>query len=463
MMNKKLKLVLFLALPLIGITAGYLLMGRTVQLSVDGKPIEVFTRAMTVKGALRSAGYEISPEDRVSPPANSWLSRADEVVLNSSRVVSLRLEPGGQTHQVKTAALTPAEALGFFGVEPSPADGFKINGNSVAIDADISNLGDFTLQYYPAARVEVNQDGDVFSFQSSAPDLGTALFNEGIRVRGGDSLSQPFGTPLKAFVEVAISTSRPVEITADGATFSTYSAAETVGEALQEAGIPLQDMDYAIPGERQSIPDDGVVRVVRVREELVLDQTIIPFETQMVGDKELEVNQRVVVEEGSDGVKATRVRVRYEDGVEISRSVGEEIILTNPVARVIHYGSNVNDKVIDTPDGPITYYMAVDVVATSYSPCRSGTGTCYGYTALGLPVQRGVIGVNRAWYDIFKGYTIYVPGYGVGTIADIGAYPATNKWIDLGYSDSDFVSWGAVDVTIYFLSPAPPAFTGVLP
>ncbi len=462
-MNRKIRLALLLLIPLAGIVAGYLLMGRMVILRVDGQPVEVFTRALTVRGVLRSAGYEIYPEDRVSPPSSSWLSRATEVELNSSRTVSLRLEPGGQTHQIKSAALTPAELLQHFGIEPSPWDGVKINGDWVAMDANIGHVRDLTLQYYPAVQVQVDHDDDVFSFETSAQTLGAALFREGILVRGADLVNPPLDTPLKAFTDVVIRSARAVKIKVDGKTINTYTAAESVAGALQQAGVLLQDLDYSVPGERQPVPADGVIRVVRVREELLLEQTTIPFETRMVGDTELEVNERVVMEEGRDGVKATRVRVRYEDGVEISRSVGEEIMLVSPVARVIHYGSNINDKVIDTPNGPITYYMAVDVVVTSYSPCRSGTSTCYGYTALGLPVQKGVIGVSRSWYDIFKGYTIYVPGYGVGTIADIGAYPGTTKWIDLGYTDADYVPWGAVNVTIYFLSPAPPAFTGVLP
>jgi hypothetical protein len=50
---------------------------------------------------------------------------------------------------------------------------------------------------------------------------------------------------------------------------------------------------------------------------------------------------------------------------------------------------------------------------------------------------------------------VYVPGYGIATILDVGGGIPGRPWIDLGYSDSDYVSWHQW-VTVYFLSPPPP-------
>ena len=273
------------------------------------------------------------------------------------------------------------------------------------LDAEIADRGELTLQYRPAVSIQVNQDGESFTFRSTAQTLGLALFQEGIRIHGGDSITPLQGQKIDSNLEVSLISARPIEITADGVTFTTVSSAETVSQALQAAGVTLQDLDYTKPAERNPIPGDGKIRVVRVTEELLLERTTIPYEVRFVADDTLEVNQRVVVEEGQAGVKASRVRVRYEDGVEVSRTVGEEITLSNPVARVINYGSRVTDKVMNTPNGPITYYLALDVIATSYSPCRSGGSTCYNKAYNGMTVEQGVIGVNRAWYDIFGGIT----------------------------------------------------------
>jgi uncharacterized protein YabE (DUF348 family) len=48
------------------------------------------------------------------------------------------------------------------------------------------------------------------------------------------------------------------------------SAAESVGEALRDLGLPLQNLDYAQPDESQPVPADGQIRIVRVSEEILL-------------------------------------------------------------------------------------------------------------------------------------------------------------------------------------------------
>jgi len=102
----------------------------------------------------------------------------------------------------------------------------------------------------------------------------------------------------------------------------------------------------------------------------------------------------------------------------------------------------------------IEYYRAVEVFVTSYSPCRSGVSGCLNGTSSGLPVQKGTVATYLSWYRALKFATIYVPGYGPGTIGDVGAYPSGDPWIDLAYSDADYVGW-AQWVTIYFTTPVP--------
>jgi uncharacterized protein YabE (DUF348 family) len=463
-MNRKIKLILFISLPLIGLLAGYLLMGRTVQAVVDGEKIEIRTRAFTVGAALRGAGVSLDDGDQVDPPADTWLSQVDEIRVNSVRLVRVLLEPAGELLEVHTALLTPSEILALVGLEPGEADRVSVEGVDVPLDAPLGFNNEVVLQYRPAVTLTILIDGDEQSFTSTAPYLGAALWQAGILLREGDSVSPPISTLLTTDLEVEIKRGRVLEITADNETFTGYSAAETVGAALADNGVSLQDLDYSLPALSEALPADSAIRVVRVTEELIMQQSTIPYESELLADDTLEIGAREVIEPGAVGISADRVVVRYEDGEEVSRVNEGSIVIAEPLTRVVHYGTRIVDKVMDTPDGPITYYMAANVVATSYSPCRSGVpGKCYPGTSYGLPVQKGVIGVHRSWYYMFAGSQIYVPGYGVGTIADIGYYPYSDYWIDLGYSDADFVSWGTTNVTIYFLSPAPPGFSGVLP
>lgn len=248
----------------------------------------------------------------------------------------------------------------------------------------------------------------------------------------------------------------------DGAKLLTFAPVGTTGGALASAGVPLQDLDYSLPADSEPLPLDGKIKVVRVREEVSVAQSLIPFTTDYVTDPNLDLDQTRIITLGKPGIKAERVLIRYENNVEVSRTKEDAVVLQAPVNQQEAYGSKFTVKTMDTPDGPISYYRAVTVRVTSYSPCRSGGDRCYSGTSSGLPVKKGVIGVTRAWYHLFAMDQLYVPGYGVGTIADVGGGIPGSYWIDLGYSDADWVIWYGT-ITVYFLTPIPDNVPGVLP
>ena len=49
---------------------------------------------------------------------------------------------------------------------------------------------------------------------------------------------------------------------------------DRLGAALAEAGISLQGMDFSEPAAGDPLPADGVIHVTRVREDVVLAQTV---------------------------------------------------------------------------------------------------------------------------------------------------------------------------------------------
>ena len=162
----------------------------------------------------------------------------------------------------------------------------------------------------------------------------------------------------------------------------------------------------------------------------------------------------ISVQVGEYGLTAKRVRVVYEDGLEVSRQTEEEWVAREPKPRIVGYGTKINIRTLQTADGPIEYWRAVEVYGSTYSPCRSGADKCYPNTSSGKPVQKGVIAVTLDWYRYMKGLPAYVPNYGFGTIEDVGGGLPDRHWIDLGYSDDDWEGWGGW-MTIYFLTPVP--------
>jgi 3D (Asp-Asp-Asp) domain-containing protein len=215
-------------------------------------------------------------------------------------------------------------------------------------------------------------------------------------------------------------------------------------------------LDYSLPDVDEPLPDDGRIQLVRVREEIVIEQEPLPFETNYEPLADLEIDHQRVIEPGTYGVVINRVRVRTEDGEETGRAVEGEFVAVEPQPRVIGYGTQIVIRTLFTDEGPVDYWRAVEMYATSYSPSRAGTSPdapWYGLTASGQPLRKGLVAIDINY--ILFGTRMYVVGYGHAEAADIGG-GVRGRWIDLGYEDHNFVNWHEY-VTVYFLTPVPPA------
>ena len=157
----------------------------------------------------------------------------------------------------------------------------------------------------------------------------------------------------------------------------------------------------------------------------------------------------------------SRVRIRYEDGNEVSRQTESETLVRAPQKRIVGYGTKVEIKEAAVDGIQIQYWRAVQMFATAYSPCRSAPGQCYPSTASGKPVKRGVVALRTDLYMAMRGQPLYIPGYGRATVEDACGGCVGKPWIDLGYSDSDYQGWGRW-VTVYFLTPVPSSIIYVL-
>jgi uncharacterized protein YabE (DUF348 family) len=464
-MKKKFLWIILSGILVITLVTGILMMGREVSVTVDGSTTRVHTYALTVRQLLRQMGYRLTDADIVTPSAASWLAKVDTVTLDRARDISLWVGPAGTVMEFNSPVKTPRQLLELAGIKPAEEDRIKINGMFYGMDDEMPATNSIVLQYLPAIPVSVNLDATNTMLRSAASTLGKALWEGGIFVSGADALSLPFMSELTSAREVTLTKATPISVTVDGMTLKSLSAAASVGQALQASGITLQNLDYSIPAEEDPLPADGAIRVVRVREEVQVQQESIPYDVDYTVDDSLGLDEKKVITAGKYGTQITRAIIRYEDGVETSREVEETTTLVEPVNEVIAYGAKISLNTISTEYGTLTYYRTESVYVTSYSPCRiaavDGTA-CNSTTASGAQLQKGIIATTVAWYRYFQGSQIYIPGYGIGTVEDTGGGIPGRYWIDLGYSDSDWVSWSSW-VTVYFLTPAPANVPVVLP
>ncbi|GAB4452202.1 MAG: hypothetical protein OHK0041_15440 [Anaerolineales bacterium] len=374
----------------------------------------------------------------------------------SAPLPTVRIVDGGQVITLQTEERVLSALLLQAGMTLDPQDEALVNGKPAASLDERITVSPLTLQIRRAVTVTLVTPQGQRQIQTSAFTVGEVLKQEGIQLTAADRVDPPPASPITTSpTTIRYTPARPLAITADGKTLQTASSARTVGEALAEAGIPLLGLDYSIPPSGDALPADGQIRVVRVSESILLTQKPIPFESDLVASPDVPLDQTQILSPGENGLSVQRLRVRYEDGAEVSRVVEEETLVRPPKKRILAYGTKVEIKTAVVDGVTIEYWRAVQMYATSYSPCRLGVpGLCSTGTSSGKTLKKGVVALRTDLYLALRGQPLYIPGYGFATVEDACGGCVGKPWIDLGYSDDDFQPWHGW-VTVYFLTPVP--------
>jgi 3D (Asp-Asp-Asp) domain-containing protein len=263
-------------------------------------------------------------------------------------------------------------------------------------------------------------------------------------------------------MQLQISRSIPLTIQVDGQTFAIFSSARTTADILANAGIILGELDSVNPDLESVLNAGDTIQVVRVREGTIGTDEELPFQTVYQPSDELDLDTKAVISSGVPGILRRGTRIRYEDGVEVSREDEGEWMEQEPVNQVIGYGTRITTNMIDTPEGPREYWRVVNMRATAYTAASSGKPPdhpAYGITASGRPAGTGIVAVDPNVIPFRS--EVYVPGYGVGFAGDTGG-GVKGRWIDLGYDEEELQAWnGYVDV--YYLTPLPAEINYLIP
>lgn len=436
---------------------------RNITIVLDGDLLKVETSALTVSGALRSAGIKVDDQDRVSPEVGGWL-KADTVISVEQAQEIIVVTPDEEL-SIVSAERIPANLLGEVGITLYPHD--RVWRNGVAIDPDqpLEYTGSVLLQYVPAIPITLQIGEEEQVIFTSEPTLGAALEAASIQLAPEDWISEDLMTPITDSMEVVIRRAQPVTVTIGESSLSGLSAASTVGEALLDLNLPLQNLDYSIPAEDAPLPATREIEVVRVDEDVVLTTDEVAYENEYVEDPDTLLDTTSVIEPGQLGIYATRERVRYANGEEVWRDVDERWQASEPRDGVLGYGTKVQVRTEVVDGQTIEYWRKISVYAVSYKPCDS-QGVCHYGTAGGFPVQQGIIAVSPYWYSVPNGLAmadqnVYIPGYGRAIVGDTCGGCSGTYMIDLAYSEENYVPWSTW-TTMYFLTPVPNWYPAII-
>ena len=437
---------------LIGILLVYSGTTKTITLLKNGDREILHTHSLRVKDLLSAQAVQLAIDDHLRPGNDHFLNDGETIQLDQSAWYLISTD--GKVSRLHSSERIPGNVLAQAGLQLFPGDRILVDGKPAPAGDTIHYAPTHSLQLLRGVSFNMDSSTGEKPVTSSRSTIGQALADNGIYLLASDYISPTLERSPVAVSKVEWRPAQTLEVEVSGERQQIRTPARTVGEALAQAGLPLQGLDYSVPAPNEPVSQVQVIHVVRVKEELAFEQTPLPFESELQPAPEVELDQTAVLQPGQPGVTTRRVRIRYEDGKEVTRRIEAEWVSSKPVKQVVGYGTKVVVRKLNTPGGTIEYWRAVPMYATSYAPCRIFKDHCDSYTASGAELKRGIVAMRGYWYTYYGGTQVYVPGYGNGTVADVGGGIPGRFWLDLGYSDSDYVSWHQT-VMVYFLTPVP--------
>lgn len=467
-----LKALVALALIVGVLATGYQKALTPITLVVDGQAQSLRTHQDTVTALLMDVGLLLYPEDIVTPPLDATLEPGTTVAIQRAHPVYISAD--GHTVLLRTHATSVEAVLEEARVSLGPHDEVEVEGElslSTHVTAALARVPQRAavapdalpahITVHRAIPFTLHEDGRATTLYTTAPTVGEALRRVGLTLYLADGVKPGLGERISAGTEVYVDRSVPVTVQADGRTLRTRTHRQRVDQVLADLGVVLTGEDYSDPPPDAPLEEGTPIRVVRVTERFLIEQEPIPFETVRQPDPDLEIDNQRVLQEGARGILERRIRVRYEDGGEVSRAIDSEYVAIPPTNKAIGYGTKVVVRTLDTPSGSVEYWRVVRMLATSYSAATAGTpktSAWYGRTATGMKMRKGIVAVDPRVISLRS--QVYVPGYGVGIAGDTGG-AVKGRRIDLGYDDDNLVLWYRW-VDVYLLTPVPSQINYIL-
>lgn len=308
----------------------------------------------------------------------------------------------------------------------------------------------------PNAVTIYDGENSPIQVRTTSASVGQVLSQQGIVLNEGDKINISLNESVARNTVIEIDRAMPVSIQYLGETRVFQTTKKMVSEILYEAGIAVDDNDIVTPRLTDTVEEGDTISVVVCDVQTITVQESIPFTTSERANDSMPQGERAVVQAGQVGTSETEYAITYQDGVEISRTVVSQIVLTEPVEEIVEYGTQDVFELGAIPASRPTNYTSVKTFhATAYDASPASNGPWAGQTSTGMPLQYGVVAVDptvipygtRMYIESVDG--AYVYGYAIA--GDCGGAIKGNR-VDLFYNTrSECYAFGRRDVNIYFL------------
>jgi len=317
------------------------------------------------------------------------------------------------------------------------------------------SLGFYVYQGKP---VSLSVDGTTTKITSRSKTVEELIEEEEVKFEKGAYINVPLDTELEKDLNIMIINPKPYTVKVRDTYLEVRSIYDTADQILKEQGLKLGQQDYTEPGLKERLSPGSTIEVFRVNEELVVEESTIPFDEEVKTTDKLDRGTKRIAQKGQEGLKRTYIRKKYINGQLVSTAVEKEEIAKEPVTQIVEKGTR--ERVVPTSRGNTRYRKAITMQATGYDLSYQSTGKSpgdkyYGITASGMRARVGVVAIDPR--VIPYGTKLYIKSldgtkdYGFAIAGDTGGAIKGNR-IDLFFnSRREALRFGRRNVKVYIL------------
>ena len=216
----------------------------------------------------------------------------------------------------------------------------------------------------------------------------------------------------------------------------------TAGETIKITDKSYNEVQIA------QISEDGVETSLNqllenyapITEKIVVEQVTIPYETvtkNTTGSTEGTTNR--VLQQGKDGLKEVTYKVKYQNDIEIEKTVISEVVVTEPVDKIVQVQKKQTSRSSTLPRTSGTATSGTTYKITAYCPCSKCCGKATGRTASGTKATAGRTVAASSKFAF--GTKLNIGGH-IYTVEDRGGAVNGNKIDIFVNSHAEALQWG---------------------
>jgi uncharacterized protein YabE (DUF348 family) len=287
---------------------------------------------------------------------------------------SVTLTVDGESEQIVTFGQTVADVLADEGIE--------VDQDDLVVPAPSSSISDGSEIAVAFGRpVTITVDGVTEDMTTTALSVDALLAELGLREGAlTTSVSRSTSIGREGLDGLEVRTAKDVVIVDGDTELALTVTAITVGEALESAGITVDENDVVTPAVTETLTDGTRVEIVRQRSEQRVEEVAIPHETVTERSDDLYTDQRRVQTPGRDGVE-TRTYEQVFLGEElVSEELVSSQVTAEPVTEVVLVGTKERPapepapapSTSSTPSAPAAPAVSGGSVWDALAQCESG-------------------------------------------------------------------------------------------